>query len=104
MSWLNYLNPLNWPSDLSHTFVSQLEAGILYLLAIFLDAILNLSGELTGALIGSLETIISWIIVASEALGPLGLAVMSMGLIGLIGGVFLSFRLAKDVPVVGAMV
>ena len=104
MSWLNYLNPLDWPSDLSHAFIAQLENGILYLLALFLDAILNLSGELGNALIGVLETIISGIIVTGEALGPLGLAVMSVGIIGLIGSVFLAFKVARDVPVVGAVV
>ena len=76
MSWLNYLNPLNWPSDLSNAFIQQLENGLLYLLASFLDAILNLSGELGNALISVLETIISGIIVTGEALGPLGLAVV----------------------------
>jgi hypothetical protein len=104
MSWLNYLNPLNWPSDLSNTFIQQLGNGLLYLLASFLDAILNLSGELGNALIGVLETIISGIIVTGEALGPLGLAVMSVGIIGLIGSVFLAFKVARDVPVVGAVV
>ena len=104
MSWLNYLNPLNWPSDLSNAFIQQLQNGLLYLLASFLDAILNLSGELGNALIGVLETIISGIIVTGEALGPLGLAVMSVGIIGLIGSVFLAFKVARDVPVVGAVV
>ena len=66
MSWLNYLNPLNWPSDLSNAFIQQLENGLLYLLASFLDAILNLSGELGNALIGVLETIISGIIATSR--------------------------------------
>ena len=35
---------------------------------------------------------------------PLGLAVMVMGLIGVIGSVFLAFKVARDVPVVGAVV
>lgn len=103
MSWLNYLNPLDWPSDLSNAFVSQLENGILYLLALFLDAILNLSGELGSALTSIMETVISGIIETGEALGPIGLPAVLIGLIGLIGLVFLAFKTAKDVPVVGAL-
>ena len=104
MSWLNYLNPLDWPSDLSNTFISQLENGILYLLALFLDAILNLSGELFSALTGMMEAIIGAIISTGESLGPFGLVIMLVGTTGSIGVVFLTFRVVKDVPVVGAVV
>lgn len=103
MSWLNYLNPLDWPSDLSNTFISQLENGILYLLALFLDAILNLSGELFSALTGMMEAIIGAIISTGESLGPFGLVIMLVGTTGSIGVVFLTFRVVKDVPVVGAL-
>ena len=103
MSWLNYLNPLDWPSDLSNAFISQLENGILYLLSLFLDAILNLSGELFSALAGIMETFIGAIISSGEALGPFGLVIMVVGTTGSIGVVFLTFKVAKDVPVVGAL-
>ena len=103
MSWLNYLNPLDWPSDLSNAFIAQLENGILYLLALFLDAILNLSGELFSALSGIMETVIGAIISTGEALGPFGLVIMVVGTTGSIGVVFLTFKVAKDVPVVGAL-
>ena len=55
MSWLSYLNPLNWPKDLSKSFISQLENGLLYLLALVLNAFLTVINSIFSILISSFE-------------------------------------------------
>ena len=50
-----------------------------------------------------METVIGAIISTGEALGPFGLVIMVVGTTGSIGVVFLTFKVAKDVPVVGAL-
>ncbi len=104
MSWLNYLNPLNWPSDLSSTFVSQLENGILYLFALVLDGLLTLTGAFMSTIIGIIEITVGGIISAAADLGPLGLPIFVLGIVGILGFTALAFKAAKDMPVVGAFV
>ena len=104
MSWLSYLNPLNWPSDLSQSFVSQLESGLLYIVTLLLNSFLVLSNSMFSILINTFESILGAIISLAESLGPFGLPIFVIGTTILIGTAFLSFQVAKDVPVVGSFV
>lgn len=104
MSWLSYINPLNWPKDLTKSFVSQLENGLLYLLALILNAILAVLNSLSSILISSFEDAVGAIISSSESLGPFGLPAFIIGMVSLLMGAYLVFSVAKDIPVVGAFV
>lgn len=102
MSWLSYLNPLNWPKDISHSFISQLENGLLYIFSLILNGILNAMSSVFGVLTGLLNAIISMIINAAISLGPLALPVFAIGMAAVMGAAYLGFGLMKDMPVVGA--
>ena len=102
MSWLSYLNPLNWPKDLSKSFISQLENGLLYLLALVLNAFLTVINSIFSLLISSFEGAIGVIISSSEAFGPFGLPAFIIGMVSLLMTGYLVFSIAKDIPVVGA--
>lgn len=102
MSWLSYINPLNWPKDLSKSFISQLENGLLYLLALFLDALLSILNDASSIIISSFEGTIGAIISSSESLGPFGLPAFIIGMLSIFMGGYLIFSVAKDIPVVGA--
>jgi hypothetical protein len=104
MSWLSYLDPLNWPSDLSNTFVNQLENGLLYILALVLNSFLIVSNSMVSLLINTFESILGAIISSAESVGPFGLPIFVIGTTVLIGTAFLAFSVAKDVPVVGSFV
>ncbi len=102
-SWINYLNPAYWATAVSNSFISQLENGLLYVLSVFLNAILGISSDIGSSISLSLEDTMYLIISISESLGPFGLPVVIIGLIGLIGFLILVFQVIKDVPVVGAL-
>lgn len=101
MSWLSYLNPLNWPKDLSKSFISQLENGLLYLLALLLDALLTILNDITSIFTSSFEGAVGAIISSSESLGPFGLPAFIIGMVSLLMSAYLVFSIAKDIPVVG---
>lgn len=104
MSWLSYLDPLNWPSDLSHSFISQLEGGVIYLLTVILNAFLGIFNTVFGWLMTAFEGVIGDLIDAAIAMGPLALPVFVIGFTALIGVSYVLFGLVKDTPVVGDFV
>lgn len=104
MSWLSYLDPLNWPSDLSHSFVSQLEGGLLYILDLILDSILGLFNTIFGWLMTIFEGTISDLVDAAITMGPLALPVFVIGFTALVGGSYVIFGVVKDTPIVGDFV
>ncbi len=104
MSLAAYLNPATWASAISNSFITQLENGILYLLSLFLDALLGIAQSLGEMLSGTMEQVLYSVIAAGEAIGPFGLPAVILGLMGFVGLLILFFQSLKDVPVVGAVV
>lgn len=102
MSWLSYLNPLNWPKDLTNTFLSQFEHAMLYVFTLVLNAILGVFSSIFGLLMDLFEGTISMLIDAAISLGPFALPLFFIGSAAVIGAGYLGFRLFKDMPVVGA--
>ena len=102
MSWLSYLDPLNWPSDLSHSFMSQLEGGVIYLLTLILNSFLTIINSIFGWIMTAFEGVISMLVSVAIASGPLALPVFSIGITLLLGGAYVVFGALKDVPVVGS--
>lgn len=104
MSWLNYLNPLDWPSDLSNSFISQLEGGAIYLLTVILNAFLGIFNTVFGWLMTAFEGVITLLVNSAIASGPFALPVFSIGITLILGGAYVVFGGLKDVPIVGSVV
>ncbi|EQB70180.1 MAG: hypothetical protein AMDU1_APLC00071G0004 [Thermoplasmatales archaeon A-plasma] len=104
MSWLSYLNPLNWPKDITGSFLSQLEHGLLYIFTLVLNSILGAMSSVFGILMDALNGIMSMIINTAMSMGPLALPVFSIIIALVIGASYVGFGFARDMPVVGAFV
>ncbi|MGP6221074.1 hypothetical protein [Caldiplasma sukawensis] len=101
MSWLSYLDPFNWPADLSNSFISQLEAGLLYVLDLVLNSILGIFNSIFGWLMLLFESLIGDLIDTAISIGPLALPVFVIGFVCIVGVAYVIFGGIKDVPVVG---
>ncbi|MHB1440002.1 MAG: hypothetical protein ACYCSO_05130 [Cuniculiplasma sp.] len=104
MSWLSYLDPLNWPKDLTSGFVTQLENGLLYLLSLVLNSFLGIINSTAAIFMGLFKDMVLGLIGVSELLGPLALPVFTIGMISVIGFAYVAFGILKDTPVVGGFV
>lgn len=102
MNWLSYLNPLNWPKDLSNSFMSQLEAGIRYILTLILNSFLGMVNAAIQPLMSAYEDIVNLFVNMATAVGPFALPVFTVGMAAVIGAAYLGFGLMKDLPVVGS--
>jgi len=102
--WQNPWLPWNYPKDLSNSFMTQLENGLLYLFAHILDVILGLISSILGMIMSIIQDFMGTLINTAIALGPLGLPVFVIGSTILIGVLYLIFAVAKDTPIEGAYV
>ena len=105
MSWISnpYL-PWNWPSDLSHSFVSQLELGIEFLLHVFLLFILNVIQTILSSFEYLFSSFLIGIVYSVQSLGPLGLPMFTALFIVAAGISMDLFHFAHDLPIVGDFV
>ena len=107
MAWWNYggvFNPLNWPGDITSSFIHQLEGGLGYVISLLLNAFLTVINSIFGLLMSLFEGMVGTLVNTSIAMGPFALPVFSIGATAIIGGLFLAFGIVKDLPVVGAFV
>jgi phosphotransferase system glucose/maltose/N-acetylglucosamine-specific IIC component len=84
--------------------MQQLENGLLYIFSMILQAILGLISSVFGILMGAFQSAVMMMVQASESLGPFSLPVFIIGTAVVICAGYLAFALAKDTPVVGALV
>lgn len=101
LSILGYLNPLNWGKDISNTFLSELEKGLLYLLSSFLSSILSLFNSLMGVLMSILNGFISSLAYFTSFLGPFSLPIFFILVIFIFSLLLLAIQFVRNVPVVG---
>lgn len=104
MSWLQYLNPMNWAKDLSNSFISQFEHALLYVFSLILDEFLSLLNSVFGYMMGAFQGSVMWLVSVSVSLGPFSVPFFVIAAAAIISVSYLSFRLVKDMPVVGAFV
>ena len=102
--WQNPWLPWNYPKDLSNSFMSQLENGLLYLFADILNGLLTVISSVFGLLMSVFQDIVGWLIDIAIAMGPFAIPVFLIGTALVIGSGFLAFQLVKDTPVVGSFV
>ena len=100
-SILGYLNPLNWGKDISSTFLSELEHGLLYLFSSFMSTIISLFNSLMGVLMSILNVFISSLVYFSSFLGPFSLPIFLILVIFIFSMLLLAIQFVHDVPVVG---
>ncbi len=105
MSWISnpYL-PWNWPSDLSHSFVTQLESGIEYLLHVFLFSILSIIQSILSSFEYMFSSVLLGVVYSFQSLGPLGLPMFTALFIVSAGISMDLFHFAHDLPIVGDFV
>ena len=107
MSWLSNSNPYlpwNWPSDLSKSFVSQLEPGIEFLLHVFLLSILTIIQTILYSFEYMFSSSLMAIVYSFQSLGPLGLPLFT-GFFIVAAGISMDlFHFAHDLPIVGDFV
>ena len=94
--------PWNWPSDLSKSFITQLEAGLEYILHLIIVSFLTVFSFILGLVENAISGILSSLLVLIIPLGPLALPVAVFLLIAGFGGAAALFMAAKNLPVVGA--
>lgn len=105
MSWWNYggnWNPLNWPGDISKSFIHQVEGALGYIISLILTSFLGIINSLFGIGMTLFEGTLSKLISVAISMGPLALPVFAIGSSAFIGGLYLAFGVVKDLPVVGA--
>ncbi len=100
--WGGNWDPLNWPSVVSHAFLSKVEAAGAYILNLILNGFQTLISSFFLLLESIYSSVLQLIVSLSESLGPFALPVF----ITLLSGVFclatLAFMVFKELPVVGA--
>ena len=101
---LSPLNPLNWGKDLASSFLKDFENALYYFLSLFLNELLASFSSIFGLFDSSLEYLISGIVYSASLLGPASLPVFIVILVAIFAGLLLLIGLAKDLPVVGAIV
>lgn len=94
--------PWEWPSDVSHSFLSSFESSVEYVIHLFIVAFLSLMASIESLVIGALGIFFSDLLSLVTPLGPFALPVTVFVVIMLFGGVAVSISLLKDVPLVGA--
>ncbi len=100
--WGGNWDPLNWPSDISKTFMNELENGLSYLFSQILNSLLGLYSSMLGIAMQLFNSFLTAIVNSAISLGPLSLPVFVLGTVLLLCGAFLAFLVAKDTPVIGA--
>ena len=101
---LSYLNPLNWGKDLKNSAISTFEHTLLYVFSLLLSEFLTFLSSIFGYIMDLIESTISWIVSFSTGMGIFSLPVFTIAIGTFFGGLFMAFYLAKDLPVVGALV
>ena len=101
---LSYLNPLNWGKDLEKSAVSTFEKTLLYVFSLLLSEFLSFLSSIFGYIMDLIESTISWIVSFSTSMGVFTLPVFTIAIGAFFGALFMAFYLAKDLPVVGAMI
>lgn len=102
MSWTSWLNPLNWPKNISGSFVGQVENALLYIFTLILDGILSIISSILGILMTIFQSFVTLLVNASISMGPFSLPVFVIGSAAMISFTYLAFAMVKDMPVVGA--
>ena len=102
MAWYSnpYL-PWNWPADVSHSFMAQLQAGLAYLLHVFLSSLLTIIQNLLGTVEYTFRGMLFTVVYSVQALGPMGLPLFTTFFIVVVGVAMDLFHFAKDLPIVG---
>ena len=102
MSWTSWLNPLNWPKNISQSSVSQVENALLYIFTLILDGILSIISSILGILMEIFQSFVTLLVNTSVSMGPFSLPVFVIGSAAMISSGYLVFEVVKDMPVVGA--
>ncbi len=100
----SWLNPLNWGKDIKNSFLKNFENALYYFLSLFLKELLAAFSSLFGLFDSSIESIISSIVYLVSFMGPASLPIFIVIMVAIFTGLILLIGLAKDVPVVGAIV
>lgn len=106
MAWWNYgggFNPLNWPGDISSSFVHQVEGAIGYIISLVLNSFLTVINSIFSFGMTLFENGVSSLINLAISLGPFALPIFGTGITAFLGGLYLTFGMVKDMPVVGAL-
>lgn len=102
MSWLSSpYAPWNWPSDISHSFMNELESGIEYLFHLFLSSILSIFAGILSVFESLFSTFIMDAVSSVEILGPFGFPLFITVFIVIVGISMDLFHFAHDLPIVG---
>ena len=101
---ISWLNPLNWGKDLEKSAISTFEKTLLYVFSLILSEFLTFLSSIFGYIMDFVETTISGIVSFSIVMGIFSLPVFTIAIGVFFGGLFMVFYLAKDLPVVGAIV
>jgi hypothetical protein len=101
---LSWLNPLNWGKDLEKSAISTFEKTLLYVFSLLLSEFLSFLSSIFGYIMDLIESTISWIVSFSIVMGIFSLPVFTIAIGVFFGGLFMAFYLAKDLPVVGALI
>ena len=101
MAWYSPYLPWNWPADVSHSFLAQLQAGLAYLLHVFLTSLLAIIQTLLGTVENMFGTLLAVVVLSIHALGPMGLPLFTTFFIVVVGIAMDLFHFAKDLPIVG---
>ena len=102
MSWTSWLNPLNWPKNISGSFVSQVENALLYIFTLILDGILSIISSILGILMTIFQSFVTLLANTAVSMGPFSLPVFVIGSTAMISFAYLVFAVVKEMPVVGA--
>ena len=100
-SILGYLNPLNWGKDISSTFLSELEHGLLYLFSSFMSTIISLFNSLMGLIMSMVNGLISSLVYSSSFLGPFSLPIFLILVLFIFSIMLIAIQFVRNVPVVG---
>ena len=101
---ISWLNPLNWGKDLEKSAVSTFEKTLLYVFSLLLSEFLSFLSSIFGYIMDLIESTISWIVSFSTSMGVFTLPVFTIAIGAFFGALFMAFYLAKDLPVVGALI
>ena len=101
---ISWLNPLNWGKDLEKSAVSTFEKTLLYVFSLLLSEFLSFLSSIFGYIMDFIESTISWIVSFSTGMGIFSLPVFTIAIGAFFGALFMAFYLAKDLPVVGALI
>lgn len=96
--WSNPYLPWNWGQDISKSFLTELENGLLYILQLILQKILDIEGEivhLTDQMAyGLINELASFTISLGIFAGPIFIVLLT----AVFGGIIILMGLIKDTP------